>query len=155
MRRPDGPQTHDGAVARIAETAQPLAGAGGRMLLIGHGVTITGVVSGLAGSGTNAPLCGDAAPTETPDGSAIPAIYRTSTCEPDSGAARIEVSPQRNERRETEPGRLPDQSSLSASVRALSLACSRALGFADSLNGTFATVAKVGSPGSSEYSSGR
>ena len=58
---PAFPETHKEAMARIGEAAGRLAdGVDGPILLIGHGITVAGVVAGLVGPDTNvdAPLCG-------------------------------------------------------------------------------------------------
>lgn len=57
---PAFPETHDGAIARIAEAARLLAADVDTALLVGHGITVAGVVAGLAGpdADAEAPLCG-------------------------------------------------------------------------------------------------
>ena len=58
---PAFPESHAEAMARVGETARRLAGlVDGRLLLVGHGLTVGGVVQGLVGStdGVDAPLCG-------------------------------------------------------------------------------------------------
>lgn len=58
---PEFPESHDAAEARAGRTAQLLADRhDGRILLVGHGLTVGGVVRGLVGStaGVDAPLCG-------------------------------------------------------------------------------------------------
>ena len=58
---PEFPETHDEAEGRAGETARQIADAHeGRVLIVGHGLTIGGVVRGLVGSaeGVDAPLCG-------------------------------------------------------------------------------------------------
>ena len=57
---PAFPETHDAATARIAEAARLLAAGVDSLLLVGHGITIAGVVAGLAGPDADvaAPLCG-------------------------------------------------------------------------------------------------
>ena len=58
---PTFPETHEEAMARIGEAARRLAdGIDGSVLLVGHGITVAGVVAGLVGPGTgvDAPLCG-------------------------------------------------------------------------------------------------
>jgi broad specificity phosphatase PhoE len=58
---PAFPETHAEAMARIGEAAERLAdGVDGSILVVGHGITVAGVVAGLVGSGTSAdaPLCG-------------------------------------------------------------------------------------------------
>lgn len=58
---PEFPENHDEAMARAGETARRLADAqAGTVLLVGHGLTVGGVVQGLVGSadGVDAPLCG-------------------------------------------------------------------------------------------------
>jgi len=58
---PEFPESHDEAEARAGETARQIADAHeGRVLMVGHGLTIGGVVRGLVGSteGVGAPLCG-------------------------------------------------------------------------------------------------
>ncbi|WP_435064353.1 histidine phosphatase family protein [Halobaculum sp. EA56] len=61
LATPSFPERHPEALARVGETARRLVGATeGPLLLVGHGLTIGGVVDGLAGSadGADAPLCG-------------------------------------------------------------------------------------------------
>jgi broad specificity phosphatase PhoE len=58
---PAFPETHAEAIARVGETTRRLvAENNGAVLLVGHGLTIGGVVDGLVGSteGVEAPLCG-------------------------------------------------------------------------------------------------
>jgi len=58
---PEFPETHDGATERIAAAARGLAdGVEGSVLLVGHGITVAGVVAGLVGpdAAVDAPLCG-------------------------------------------------------------------------------------------------
>ncbi len=58
---PEFPEDHADAIARIGETTRQLtAEADGTVLLVGHGITIAGVVDGLVGStdAADAPLCG-------------------------------------------------------------------------------------------------
>lgn len=58
---PSFPESHDDAMERIGETTRRIAAAvDGTVLLVGHGITIGGVVGGLVGSaeGADAPLCG-------------------------------------------------------------------------------------------------
>jgi broad specificity phosphatase PhoE len=58
---PAFPEGHDEAMARAGETARILADeVEGTVLLVGHGLTVGGVVQGLVGStdGVDAPLCG-------------------------------------------------------------------------------------------------
>jgi broad specificity phosphatase PhoE len=58
---PTFPERHDEAMARAGETARLIAAAEpGAVLLVGHGLTVGGVVQGLVGSteGVDAPLCG-------------------------------------------------------------------------------------------------
>lgn len=58
---PSFPETHAAARARIAEAARLLAeGVAGSVLLVGHGITVAGVVEGLVGpdADVEAPLCG-------------------------------------------------------------------------------------------------
>jgi broad specificity phosphatase PhoE len=58
---PEFPETHEEAAARIAEAARLLAGGvDGSVLLVGHGITVAGVVAGLVGPAVevDAPLCG-------------------------------------------------------------------------------------------------
>ncbi len=59
--RPEFPESHDAAMARVGETTRHIADAtDGTALLVGHGLTIGGVVRGLVGSAdeADAPLCG-------------------------------------------------------------------------------------------------
>jgi len=58
---PGFPEAHHEAEQRAGETARRIAAAhDGRVLLVGHGLTVGGVVRGLVGSteGVDAPLCG-------------------------------------------------------------------------------------------------
>ena len=58
---PAFPETHGTAIDRIATAARLLAdGTDGSVLLVGHGITVAGVVEGLVGSAADAdaPLCG-------------------------------------------------------------------------------------------------
>ncbi|PSP60866.1 histidine phosphatase family protein [Halobacteriales archaeon QH_8_67_36] len=58
---PEFPESHDEAIRRTGTVArQIVAGTEGAVLLVGHGLTVGGVVDGLAGStdGVDAPLCG-------------------------------------------------------------------------------------------------
>ncbi len=58
---PEFPETHAEAMARAGETTRQLAATTeGTVLLVGHGLTIGGVVQGLVGSAgrADAPLCG-------------------------------------------------------------------------------------------------
>ena len=58
---PEFPESHAEAMARAGETARLIADdAAGSVLLVGHGLTVGGVVQGLVGSadGVDAPLCG-------------------------------------------------------------------------------------------------
>ena len=58
---PQFPETHAEAEQRAGETARRIADAhDGSVLMVGHGLTIGGVVRGLVGStaGVDAPLCG-------------------------------------------------------------------------------------------------
>ncbi len=58
---PEFPETHDEATARIGEAARRLVeGTAGPVVLVGHGITIAGVVDGLVGpaAAAEAPLCG-------------------------------------------------------------------------------------------------
>ena len=58
---PTFPESHAEAEARAGATARELAGRhDGAVLLVGHGLTVGGVVGGLVGSteGVDAPLCG-------------------------------------------------------------------------------------------------
>lgn len=58
---PTFPESHEDAMARIGETTRTIAEAvDGTVLLVGHGITIGGVVGGLTGSAeaADAPLCG-------------------------------------------------------------------------------------------------
>ena len=58
---PAFPETHEAAMARIAEAARLLAdGTDGSVLLVGHGITVAGVIDGLVGpdAPVEAPLCG-------------------------------------------------------------------------------------------------
>ncbi|MFB6167981.1 MAG: histidine phosphatase family protein [Haloferacaceae archaeon] len=58
---PSFPETGPAASARVGETARQIAAdADGTVLLVGHGLTVGGVVDGLVGSteGVDAPLCG-------------------------------------------------------------------------------------------------
>ena len=58
---PAFPETHAAAEARVGEAARRIANAHeGQVLIVGHGLTIGGVVDGLVGSadGVDAPLCG-------------------------------------------------------------------------------------------------
>ena len=58
---PTFPESHDEAMARAGETARRIADdTAGTVLLVGHGLTVGGVVQGLVGStdGVDAPLCG-------------------------------------------------------------------------------------------------
>jgi len=58
---PSYPESHDEALARTGETARRIvAGEAERVLLVGHGLTVGGVVDGLVGSTdrVEAPLCG-------------------------------------------------------------------------------------------------
>jgi broad specificity phosphatase PhoE len=58
---PDFPESHAEASARVGETTRALVAAeSGPVLLVGHGLTVGGVVDGLVGStdGVDAPLCG-------------------------------------------------------------------------------------------------
>jgi broad specificity phosphatase PhoE len=58
---PTFPESHAEAMARAGETARLVAeDATGSVLLVGHGLTVGGVVEGLVGStdGVDAPLCG-------------------------------------------------------------------------------------------------
>ncbi len=58
---PTFPESHAEASARVGETTrQIVARETGAVLLVGHGLTIGGVVDGLVGStdGVAAPLCG-------------------------------------------------------------------------------------------------
>jgi broad specificity phosphatase PhoE len=68
---PEFPESHDEAMARVGETARRLVEAeSGTVLLVGHGLTVGGVVDGLVGSadGVEAPLCGLTRLTNTGDG---------------------------------------------------------------------------------------
>lgn len=59
--RPDFPESHEEAMERVGETTRHIAAAAdGTVLLVGHGLTIGGIVRGLVGSAdaANAPLCG-------------------------------------------------------------------------------------------------
>jgi broad specificity phosphatase PhoE len=58
---PEFPETNETAVDRIAAAAELLAdGRDGSVLLVGHGITVAGVVDGLVGpdAEADAPLCG-------------------------------------------------------------------------------------------------
>jgi len=58
---PQFPESHEDAMARIGRTTRRIAEAdSGEVLLVGHGITIGGVVAGLTGSAdeADAPLCG-------------------------------------------------------------------------------------------------
>jgi len=58
---PEFPEDHAEAMARAGETASRIAKSeSGTVLLVGHGLTVGGVVQGLVGSadGVDAPLCG-------------------------------------------------------------------------------------------------
>lgn len=58
---PEYPESHDEAMARVGETTRHLTErTDGTVLFVGHGLTIGGVVRGLAGSAAraDAPLCG-------------------------------------------------------------------------------------------------
>ncbi len=58
---PEFPESHDEAMDRAGETARRIAAdEEGTVLMVGHGLTIGGVVHGLVGSadGVDAPLCG-------------------------------------------------------------------------------------------------
>lgn len=58
---PQFPESHTEAMARVGETTRRIASeAEGTVLLVGHGLTVGGVVGGLVGStdGVDAPLCG-------------------------------------------------------------------------------------------------
>jgi broad specificity phosphatase PhoE len=58
---PTFPEDHAEAMSRIGETARHLADTtAGTVLLVGHGITVGGVVEGLVGSAdsADAPLCG-------------------------------------------------------------------------------------------------
>ncbi|SDX67539.1 histidine phosphatase family protein [Halobellus clavatus] len=58
---PTFPETHAEASARVGETATRIVeDEAGTVLLVGHGLTVGGVVEGLVGStaGVDAPLCG-------------------------------------------------------------------------------------------------
>jgi broad specificity phosphatase PhoE len=58
---PEFPESHDEAMARAGETARRIAETTpGTVLLVGHGLTVGGVVAGLVGSadGVETPLCG-------------------------------------------------------------------------------------------------
>jgi broad specificity phosphatase PhoE len=58
---PRFPESHEAAMARAGETARRIADeTAGTVLLVGHGLTVGGVVQGLVGSteGVDAPLCG-------------------------------------------------------------------------------------------------
>jgi broad specificity phosphatase PhoE len=58
---PAFPETHDAARARIATATRRLAeGTHGSVLVVGHGITVAGVIEGLVGSDADvkAPLCG-------------------------------------------------------------------------------------------------
>jgi broad specificity phosphatase PhoE len=58
---PTFPESHDEAMARAGETARHIAAdTDGTVLLVGHGLTVGGVVQGFVGStdGVDAPLCG-------------------------------------------------------------------------------------------------
>ena len=58
---PSFPESHDEAMGRIGETTRQIAESiDGTVLLVGHGITIGGVVGGLVGSAeaADAPLCG-------------------------------------------------------------------------------------------------
>jgi broad specificity phosphatase PhoE len=58
---PTFPESHDAAMERAGEAARRLVAAeDGTVLLVGHGLTVGGVVQGLVGStdGVDAPLCG-------------------------------------------------------------------------------------------------
>jgi broad specificity phosphatase PhoE len=68
---PDFPESHEEALKRVGDTAQRLADeAAGTVLLVGHGLTIGGVVQGLVGSAeaADAPLCGLTRMTRAGDG---------------------------------------------------------------------------------------
>jgi broad specificity phosphatase PhoE len=58
---PTFPEDHEQAMARAGEAARYIAEAeSGTVLLVGHGLTVGGIVQGLVGSadGVDAPLCG-------------------------------------------------------------------------------------------------
>ena len=58
---PSFPESHDEAMARAGKAAQLVAeNESGTVVLVGHGLTVGGVVQGLVGSteGVDAPLCG-------------------------------------------------------------------------------------------------
>ncbi len=58
---PEFPESHDVAMARVGDTTRKIADReAGTVLLVGHGLTIGGVVQGLTGSAEQAaaPLCG-------------------------------------------------------------------------------------------------
>jgi broad specificity phosphatase PhoE len=59
--RPEFPESHDEATRRVGETTRHIAATtDGTVLLVGHGLTIGGIVQGLVGSAdaAHAPLCG-------------------------------------------------------------------------------------------------
>lgn len=58
---PEFPESHDEAMERVGRTTRKIAAeTAGTVLLVGHGLTIGGVVAGLTGSAddADAPLCG-------------------------------------------------------------------------------------------------
>ena len=58
---PEFPETHGAAMGRIAAATRRLAdGTDGAVLVVGHGITVAGVVDGLVGADADvdAPLCG-------------------------------------------------------------------------------------------------
>jgi len=58
---PEFPENHEAAMTRAGNVARQLAAdTDGSLLLVGHGLTVGGVVDGLVGStdGVDAPLCG-------------------------------------------------------------------------------------------------